>query len=196
MKIKKILFIVLVLTGAFAAGLMLAFSSQPDTKPGQKTISGEKSDHGQWIIHSLPKDISDLRVLDMAGQERSLPYDGGQWVLLNLWARWCPPCVAELPSLDRLQSAMGQEFQVIALATDNGSADEILKFAQERTLTNLMVLHDPKMASLPKLNVKGLPSTILISPDGKEIGRIEGEAVWDSPNMIAAIKDLIKKPQL
>lgn len=106
----------------------------------------------------------------------------GRVVVLNFWATWCPPCVAEMPSLDRLQAAMGEEgVTVIALSEDRGGFDQVDPFYEEQGLTNLERYVDVGGELARHFQVGVMPTTVLIGPDGVPVGAVAGAAEWDSP---------------
>ena len=126
---------------------------------------------------------------DSAGKERSLADFKGKVVLLNLWATWCAPCREEMPSLDRLQKELGSDaFEVVALAVDRTGADNVKKFLTDIKVENLGLYVDSTAKSGSALKAIGLPTTILVDKQGREIGRLPGPAAWDS----AEAKDLIR----
>ncbi|WP_081688559.1 TlpA family protein disulfide reductase [Inquilinus limosus] len=126
---------------------------------------------------------------DASGAPLSLDSFKGRTVLLNVWATWCAPCRKEMPSLDRLQAEMGgADFQVVALSIDRGGLDAVRAFFSEVGLAHLGIYLDPTSASTRALNVVGIPTTVLIDGEGREVGRATGPAEWDSPEMKALIR--------
>lgn len=113
-------------------------------------------------------------------------------MLLNIWATWCGPCREEMPTLDRLQVQLGSKaFEVVALSIDNTVVTTIDKFYEELNLDALAVYVDPTGSAMTILNVKGIPATLLISPQGKEIGRMLGPAEWDAPEIVETIRQYL-----
>ncbi|MDE1148653.1 MAG: TlpA disulfide reductase family protein [Azospirillaceae bacterium] len=113
----------------------------------------------------------------------------GRVVLLNLWATWCAPCVQELPSLDKLQGDLGDKsFEVVALSMDRGGAHVVEPFLQNHGISHLAMWLDPRSTAMSVLKPRGLPTTLLIDAQGREIGRLEGDADWNSPEAQALIK--------
>jgi thiol-disulfide isomerase/thioredoxin len=101
-------------------------------------------------------------------------------VLLNLWATWCAPCRKEMPALDRLQKALGSDgFEVVALNLDRGGVETAKKFLDQIKIEALKLYADPSTRASTELNAVGMPTTILIDRDGRELGRIVGPAEWD-----------------
>ncbi|MEX0838174.1 MAG: TlpA disulfide reductase family protein [Parvibaculum sp.] len=114
------------------------------------------------------------------GQTLTLADFEGRLVLLNLWATWCAPCREEMPALDRLQAALGSErFEVVALSVDLRGHDLARRFFAENGIDSLGFYIDPTARANVTLKAFGLPTTLLISPDGREIGRMVGPAEWD-----------------
>jgi thiol-disulfide isomerase/thioredoxin len=120
----------------------------------------------------------------------------GRVVLVNLWATWCLPCRAEMPALDRLEAARGgRDFTVVAIAQDRGGRPKVEKFLADTGVTRLKPYLDTTMKSGRAWGAVGLPTTILIDRQGREIGRFIGEAHWDGPDALKLIDAAIaEKP--
>ena len=128
------------------------------------------------------------------GGARSLADFRGKVVLLNIWATWCVPCRREIPSLDRLQAELGgPDFEVIALSIDRGGAEVVREFYDEVGVSGLALYVDDSGQAAPALNVVGLPTTLLIDAEGRELGRLVGPAEWDAPDMIAFLGDVVAR---
>jgi thiol-disulfide isomerase/thioredoxin len=130
--------------------------------------------------------LPDVAIQDGEGGEHSLSQWQGQWVVLNFWATWCAPCRHEMPSLDRLQSAM-PDLAVLPVATGRNSVDGIERFYEDAGVTNLPVLLDPKSQLARNMAVMGLPVTVIVNPEGQEVARLIGDAAWDSPDAKAIL---------
>jgi thiol-disulfide isomerase/thioredoxin len=142
------------------------------------------------FTHTVPpRPVPDFAFTDKAGQSLSIAGFRGQVVLLNIWATWCAPCVKEMPALDRLQAKLAADRAVvIALSIDRGGLEAVLPFYERMGLTHLGIFLDPPSKSWPAFRIKALPATILIDPEGREVGRIEGAVEWDAPEAVALIR--------
>lgn len=139
--------------------------------------------------------VVELSFTDPDGKSLGLAAERGRFVLLNFWATWCAPCVKELPALDRLQQALGGErFRVVTVSLDRGGAREVVPFLAERNVPNLPRYLDPKGTAFAAFTLRGLPTTILLAPDGSEIGRIEGDVDWDAKEARALLAYYLEKP--
>lgn len=141
------------------------------------------------VTHASPRELPDIAFQDGSGAVRHLSDFRGRTVLLNLWATWCVPCRTEMPTLDRLQSRLGsQDFEVVALSIDREGAGIVKRFFEETNVHALKVYVDPSMAAQQALNAVGVPMTVLIDRDGREVARKLGPAQWDSPEIVAMIR--------
>lgn len=120
----------------------------------------------------------------------------GKVVLLNLWATWCVPCREEMPALDRLQQSRGgPDFQVVAIAQDRGGRAKVEKFLAEIGATRLTPYLDSTMRSGRSWGAAGLPATILIDRQGREVARLYGAAEWDQADALKLIDALVAEKQ-
>jgi thiol-disulfide isomerase/thioredoxin len=133
-------------------------------------------------LENPPANAPDVAFTDAAGTRHALSAFRGRYVLVNLWATWCAPCVAELPALARL-SAFAPGLKVLAINTDRGTVDAGA-FLKEHHV-RLPVLRDSDVVMLRSFKAYGLPMTALIGPDGKILAKAEGPAEWDSPEAVS-----------
>ena len=146
-----------------------------------------------FVRKTPPVELANVTFSDEAGAAKTLADFKGKVVLLNLWATWCLPCRHEMPSLDRLQKEMGSDqFEVVALSLDRAGKDAARKFFDEIKVENLKLYIDPTMKAGNGLRAVGMPTTILIGKDGKELGRLPGPAEWDSAAAKALIAEAVK----
>lgn len=133
--------------------------------------------------------VPELRFSTADGTVRTLADYAGQGVVLNLWATWCVPCVAEMPALDALARLVaGDGVAVLALSSDRGGAPPVERFYRDKNIQTLPVLLDPRGDAARAVGARGIPTTLLIDRAGKERGRLEGAADWASAEFVDAIR--------
>ncbi|WP_295510835.1 TlpA disulfide reductase family protein [uncultured Sulfitobacter sp.] len=116
----------------------------------------------------------------------------GKYVLVNFWATWCAPCRKEMPQLNALQKEFGgDDFEVLTLATGRNSPEGIKRFFEEAGVDSLPRHQDPKQAVASQMGIFGLPITVIMDPEGREIARLRGDADWSSDSAKAIIKALV-----
>ena len=129
---------------------------------------------------------------DAEGAEKTLADFPGQGLVINLWATWCPPCVAEMPALERLARMLAAErIAVLPLSSDRGGRAVVEGFYQRVGLTELGIWLDPRGAAARAMGARGLPTTIIVDRQGQERARLEGDAAWDTAPFVAAIRRLV-----
>jgi thiol-disulfide isomerase/thioredoxin len=141
-----------------------------------------------------PRPVPDLQFQDGRGNPLALSDFRGRAVLLNVWATWCTPCREEMPTLDRLQQKLGgPAFEVLALSIDNGGVAAVPRFFEEVGVRSLSVYVDPSMRATEKLRIVGVPTTLLIDREGRELWRKTGPAQWDSPEVVQVLRAQIRE---
>ncbi len=136
-----------------------------------------------------PGPAPDLTFVDGDGRHRSLAEFRGKVVLLNVWAPWCEPCREELASLDGLQTKLaGPDFEVVALCEDLNGPGGVARYYAKHGIRTLGVYVDGSFAAPRLLGTHGIPTTLLIDKDGREIGRTVGAASWDDRDVIEVIR--------
>lgn len=167
------------------------------TKPGAASSTSKKNHDGAlaaFVYKNPPAPLTDILFRDGNGDEVRLSDFQGKVVLLNLWATWCAPCREEMPALDRLAADLrSDQFDVVALAIDRAGIAGAKKFLDETNVKNLAVYVDKTARGGAALKAIGLPTTILIDDQGREIGRLAGPAEWDSEAAKAIINKALRK---
>ena len=145
---------------------------------------------------SAPKPLPALEFEDANGRPRTLADYRGKVVLLNIWATWCAPCREEMPALDRLQAQVGgPAFQVLAVSVDQQGPAIARRFLAEIGVKSLDFYIDRSARAAFRLNAPGLPVTLLIDREGREVGRKLGAAEWDSPEVVADLRRRISRAE-
>ncbi len=114
-------------------------------------------------------------------------------LLINFWATWCAPCKKEMPSLNNLAKNMKyDDLRIITVASGRNSKEAIESFFSDNDLVNLNKFRDPRGQIAMSYGVTALPTTVVIDPSGKEIGRIIGDIDWNTENIRAFFRNLLK----
>lgn len=139
-----------------------------------------------------PRSTDALTFQRLDGSAAGLASFRGQAVLLTVWATWCWSCREEMPALARLHRGLdGRPPAVLALSVDRDGAEVVEPLLTQLNVKDLPVYLDPTGASVGRLSVSGLPTTILFGPDGSERGRWLGVRAWDEKPMIDEIAALL-----
>ncbi len=142
-----------------------------------------------------PYPVNGVRFSDAAGRPVRIDDFAGRVVLLNLWATWCPPCVRELPALDRLAGRFaGEPFAVVTLALDQGGALQAAPFFERLGIANLVLYVDPARAIGEVLPDDVLPASFFIDREGRVVSYLRSYVDWDDPAVDHRIRDLIAVP--
>ncbi|MBK5197492.1 MAG: TlpA family protein disulfide reductase [Methyloceanibacter sp.] len=147
------------------------------------------------LVRPKPLDLPELAFADANGASKSLADWRGKVVLLNIWATWCVPCRDEMPAIDKLETKLGgKDFEVVAVNIDKGGPERPASFLKEVGATHLALYIDPTGKLFSKVKTVGMPTTLVIDRNGKEIGRLIGPADWASPEALALIEAAITAP--
>lgn len=139
-----------------------------------------------------PEPAPDISFSDAVGNSLTFRDFRGKVLLVNLWATWCAPCVKEMPSLDRLERALGGDrFQVVALSVDREGLEKVQPFFAQLGIRDLGIFLDPPGQALRAFRALGLPTSYLIDADGRVLGSFAGAKEWDSDASIAELRRYI-----
>ena len=175
---------------AFASLLLLILVGNgvlAEDNPGKT----ERVRLGEFIPASPPLPAPAVSFVDLAGNPASLSEFNGKVVLVNLWATWCGPCLREMPSLEQLQSRLGDKIVVVAISEDRGGSKTVEPFVGKLGLKSVKIYLDPKSAVERAFKVQGLPTSFLIDREGRVLGRVEGAAEWDKPKLLGILKSFL-----
>lgn len=142
-------------------------------------------------VMETPPPQPQMTFVTASGGEMRLPDFRGQTILVNVWATWCVPCVAEIPSLNKLQAQRGRsDFTVIAISMDR-HIDDAKAFYKKANINNLALYHDPTYSISTKFGVQAIPISIFYGPSGQEIARIAGDIDWQSAETNALLEAIL-----
>ncbi len=179
------------LLGAAVIALGIYWFNTPEGKVhvGPEPVAAESGSMAAFLKHKEPLEVPLLSFVDASGATKDLNALKGKVTLLNLWATWCAPCRKEMPELAKLQKELGgADFQVVELSQDLKGYAVAAAFLKEVGADNLTLYGDDKAKALDDLKAPGLPVTLLLSREGKEIGRLLGPAPWDGDEAKAIIR--------
>jgi thiol-disulfide isomerase/thioredoxin len=160
--------------------------------PGSNPLS--KGQMAAFVFRKAPEALPEATFQDATGKERTLADWRGKVVLVNLWATWCLPCRKEMPSLDRLQKELGSgKFEVVAVSVDRKGLEASKKFLDETQVKDLGLYVDASARMTSTFKVVGLPATLLIDAQGRELGRLLGPAEWDSEDAKRLIRSVLQQ---
>jgi thiol-disulfide isomerase/thioredoxin len=174
----RVIAAVLVLVASIL-GVMAQAADEPEIKPGE------------FIAAETPQPAPEISFTGLDGQPLALADFKGKFLILNLWATWCGPCLKEMPSLLKLQASLGPALTIVAVSEDHGGADVVKPFVDKNGLDGLKIALDPKSNAIHMLHVRGLPTTLVIDPDGRILGKVEGGADWESDDLRGALAKLM-----
>lgn len=174
---------------------------------GNPAGAGELSAEGRARVEALRGEamarlvlLDEARVLPAAefeapdGATTSLAEFAGHVTLVNLWATWCPPCREEMPSLDALRARLeGSGIEVVTVAVQPGARDKAAAYMEEMGLRALRPYGDGRNALPRAVGLLGLPTTLILDPEGREVARMQGDADWSSAEAEAVLRALAEE---
>tara|TARA_A200000159_G_scaffold77991_1_gene72226 strand:+ start:765 stop:1340 length:576 start_codon:yes stop_codon:yes gene_type:complete len=177
----------LLIVNLFFSSLAVAESNYEDKT--KDIIEGELR---KFIFSDGTKTLPNPVVLDM--DENVVEIGSNDDILvINFWATWCAPCKKEMPSLNNLAENMKyDDVRIITVASGRNSKEAIESFFSDNDLVNLNKFRDPRGKIAMSYGVTALPTTVVIDPSGKEIGRIIGDIDWNTENIRAFFRNLLK----
>ena len=148
---------------------------------------------GEWVNSVAVGDVApDFQLEDTKGKKVSLSELRGKVVMVNLWATWCPPCIEEMPSMERLHEVMaGEDFVMLAINTEQNGRTVVPEFLQKTPYT-FPILYDDKGVVQKLYGVYKFPESFIVGKDGKVVEKVIGPLDWSSSKTINYLKGLTK----
>ena len=181
---KFFIFILIILTS-------LSFKSY-NNKDNDLISEFLKNELEDFELSKEKKNISNLIFKDHKEKEISFSDFKGKILLVNFWATWCAPCIKEMPSLDRLETKINGDFDVIAISVDRDGIEKVIDFFDENKISNLEKFFDIKNSLAKEMNLYGVPTSFFVNKEGDLIGYYQGDMEWDNDTVINFINYLIK----
>jgi thiol-disulfide isomerase/thioredoxin len=161
-------------------------------------VNGGHANHPPEVLSALqpvkqPEMAPAVAFTDVNGKPQTLSAFRGHYVLLNMWATWCGPCVKELPALAKLQMEVPNGFTVVPVNVGRATAAETKSFLAAHQAGTLPTYTDHNLAVMRGFHVYGLPVSLLIDPKGRVVARADGPAPWDNPQAVDYFKALAQE---
>lgn len=170
-------------------GAIRKLDSPVNMDTGTKTILRKN----RFQFRSLPDERANFLLTDLAGETHALRDHQGEWILINFWTSWCPPCREEMPSMKRFYKRQKDDNFTILAVNLKESRRKARTFAENFGLPFPLLLdQDGTIAS--DYGIVTIPTTWLINPNGKPVARLLGPLDWTKPEIVRAFKRLTSIP--
>jgi thiol-disulfide isomerase/thioredoxin len=184
--------------GGFGRNAEVAAACRPAAELAVKLTPLARGEVAALAPAKTPIRLESLTFRDAENRERRIADWSGRVVLLNLWATWCVPCRKEMPALDALQARLGgPDFEVVAVNIDTRDPEKPRSWLKETGVTGLAYYADASAKIFQDLKAAGrafgMPTTILIDPQGCELATLAGPAEWASEDALAFIGAALKR---
>ncbi|OYV40390.1 MAG: hypothetical protein B7Z80_04690 [Rhodospirillales bacterium 20-64-7] len=181
---------------ATAAGL--AVTAWAGNRAQAQSLAPDLPDAAAALDRFSPRPAPHLAFSDAKGQRLSLSSYRGHALLVNLWATWCGPCVAEIPSFAAIATKLAKSgVLILPISIDMEGAPVVQRFYKAHRIHDLPLLVDPDGNDMDAMRTNGVPTTLVLDRAGQVVGRMEGAADWDTPDTLAYLAALgqAKQPE-
>lgn len=139
-------------------------------------------------------ELNSLSLVDVEEQPVALESFKGKVILLNFWATWCPPCIKEMPSMERLRNELsGKPFEVVAINVGESPTTVSSFMLELDTELTFPILLDQDAKSFGQLGLRGLPMTLILDHEGNIIEKVLGGRDWDDEKSVDLIMQEVNK---
>lgn len=133
-----------------------------------------------------------FKMVDLQGKQVAFESLKGKVIFLNIWATWCPPCIAEMPNIQKLYDKVGSDnIAFVMLSVDEGGMEKVKKFIDKKKYT--FPVYMPAGQFPQEFYSNAIPTTFIISPEGKIVAKQEGMAEYNTPEVIDFLQGMVKK---
>ena len=150
----------------------------------------EANDNNELIFHNSPKKIEALNLKKLDGTSVNIKDISNNYLIINFWATWCPPCIKEIPDLLEIQEKFKEKVKLVFISVDSSPGKVIPNFIKKNKFKNFDVYTDQNFLTSKSLNIKIMPTTIVVNKELFEIARITGYAKWLDKSFIKKIEEL------
>jgi len=172
-------------TAALVTVTAAGFGRKPASAAGLRTLS-------PMDAADAPAPLPPLRLVAADGDVHGIADFAGHGLVLNFWATWCIPCIAEMPALATLAGLLeADKITVLPLSSDRGGRTTVEAFYHAHDITGLPIWLDPDGDAGHTLKLRGIPTTLVIDRAGRERARIEGAVDWAAADSVAQVRALV-----
>jgi len=190
--LKIALICILLLGCGFIAAFVFDVNPLARAKPEDRSLDQLLVD---MAVEIFPNRSSRVEVIlqNLNGADVNISVFRGKIVFLNFWATWCPTCVVEMPSMEKLHRKLkDKDFAVVTISIQD-SAAAVKRFFKQNKLTYTALL-DSTGKTVPGFAIRAIPTTLILDKTGRIIGRVIGPREWDSRESIAMFERLVGEP--
>lgn len=188
------------LAGLFTSYLFMGGQPQAPTQAPQETqVSGKPvPTQGEGLAATQPPALPPPAAFEGPdGKDVTLDDFKGRWLVVNFWATWCQPCIAEMPAFGRMLEKMGDKApQFIPISIDAMGRAAAEPFAQSKGWAHVKPYADAKSDLYRNFHSPGIPLTVIIDPQGREVARRLGPAAWDGELVMGQLNRLMADGKL
>ena len=150
-------------------------------------------ENNQLLLHNQPKKVDFIFLNTLDGEKTNIfkKYNKKKIFLINFWATWCPPCIKEIPELIKLEEKYNKDLKVIFISVDSNPKKVIPNFLKKQNFKKFSSFVDNKLEITKSLNVKVMPTTLMINNQLEEISRVEGYIDWLNKKVENMFKELL-----
>ncbi|WP_063355107.1 TlpA disulfide reductase family protein [Shewanella mangrovi] len=189
MKVHHLLF---ALTAAFATFVANASANEPTAKA--TVAASSTADRINVLPHGFP--LKTVAFNDAQGQAHDFTQYRGKVVIVNMWATWCPPCVRELPALNRFSQRLKDDNVVLVpISIDQVEQPQVRAFLDERGMQGFSSFYDPHMKLSAIFPLDTIPATFILDTNGTLVAFVRSFVDWDDPKVENKIRKLAEKHQ-
>lgn len=143
------------------------------------------------VVHEIPKEIIGEEFIDFSGKKFKFNKFDQEITLINFWSTWCVPCKEEMPSIDKLVNILGKnKIKIFAINLEKINKKKTDKFLSDLRIKNFSTYYDPDYVLANRIGLRGLPTTLIIDRNGKELARVIGSIDFTDEKFISWLKEL------
>ncbi|MCH1926336.1 TlpA family protein disulfide reductase [Shewanella sp. C32] len=174
--------------------LPLVAQATDDVAPSSHSAASSTADRINVLPHGFP--LKTVPFNDAQGNSHDFNQYKGKVVIVNMWATWCPPCVRELPSLDRFSQKLADDNVVLVpISIDQTEQQQVRSFLNEQGMQHFNSFYDPHMQLSEIFPLDTIPATFILSPEGTLVAFVRSFVDWDDPKVEQKIRKLITQHQ-